>query len=198
MESEIVRISCAALCNIEIDGKYLLCMNKGQLKQGIQAYTPFGGAFEYFPEALPYLNNLVDTFERETPDLRFTTDILNVELFKRWFDRKVDREISPNRELIEELVIEEKILPFLSKKDFVSVYIKTEKDIAVKNDVQNIRFYEIFKVAFTKEVENVIKEKIALEAEKEIPHFGLFTKEEILANKALNGIKIGENANYTL
>lgn len=47
-----IRISCASLASIKIDGKYLLCINKGALAKGTQLYTPFGGAIEYNESAL--------------------------------------------------------------------------------------------------------------------------------------------------
>lgn len=187
-----IRISCASLASIKIDGKYLLCLNKSALAKGMQLYTPFGGALEYNESALNFLNNLEVEFERKTPDLRLKTDKSNLDLFEIWFGKKVDREVGIERELIEEMVDEENIFNDLNKNDFTSTYIDTVKINQQRNEYDSYHFFEIFNVEFSR---NKIKEiyKSILLKDKLV----LATKQEIL-NEIVDGKRISDHCKAIL
>jgi DNA gyrase subunit A len=102
-----------------IDGKYLLLLNKRSYKEGRMVYTPIGGALEYLPKAKGFLDNLGAKYERETPDLRFKMDSENLDLFKFWFEKGIDRERDVVRELTEEMIEEENIVVSLTKDGYI-------------------------------------------------------------------------------
>jgi len=156
----MVRISCASLSSIVIDDKYLLYLNRSSLKRNSYVYSPFGGAIEYMPKALEFLNSIDAEFERETPDLRLRVDISQIPAFDMWFTQKIDREFGVDRELFEEMVEEEKILSSLDSWDFQSEFIRLHKFTDVNDGITNYRFFEIFKIQFSKNKLEELKSKI--------------------------------------
>ncbi len=184
-----IRISCASQASIKINDKYLLCLNKSSLKRGEKIYTPFGGALEYLPKALEFLNNLDADFERETPDLRFKTDLDNLNLFEIWFKQKIDRETTIDRELIEEMVDEEGIFDSLSENEFRATYVKTVKDPQDYNGLMNYRYFEVHNIEFNRNKLNIINNLL----DNGESYMILATVEDIMKSE-INGIKIGENA----
>lgn len=171
-----IRVSCAGLASINIDGKYLLVQNKKSRSNGIISYGPLGGALEYLPEGEEFLNNLNVEFERETPDLRFVIDVNKLNEFEQWFEYTNDREKSCKRELIEELVLEESVLNDLKENNISESHIDTIRDKSERFGVISERIFEIFEISFTQETEQELKE-IANDPNSTI---GLFSKEEII------------------
>ena len=189
-----IRISCASLASIKIDNKYLLLLNKRSYKQGKMVYTPIGGALEYHPNGKKFLDNLEVRYERETPDLRFKMDSENLDLFRCWFENCINRENDITRELIEEMVDEEKIFKSLDLKDFTTKYIRTETPIKEIDGVSNYFFFEIYKVTFTKDKITEIKEYIKKNNDKII----LVSDIEIKNGFTKDNIEIGDNAKSIL
>lgn len=186
MHSNIVRVSCASLASIKIDNKYLICLNKNSLTKGIKQYTPFGGAIEFKNNALEYLNTLDLEFEKNN-DLRFKIDYNKYDDFKKWFNLKVDRESSINRELIEELVYEENLLSTLDTKDFSTRYIRTDYTSEYKNNVNNYRIFEIYKVKLQ---DSILEEILSNIDTKRIY---LASINEIKNHVTKDGVEIGTN-----
>lgn len=187
-----IRISCASLASIKIDGKYLLCLNKSALAKGMQLYTPFGGAIEYNESALGFLNNLEVEFERKTPDLRLKTDKSNLDLFEIWFSKKKDREVGIERELIEEMVDEENIFNELNKSDFTSTYFDTIKINQQRNEYDSYHFFEIYNVEFSKSKIKEIYRSILLKDK-----LALCTEQDII-NGEIDGRKISDHCKSIL
>lgn len=187
-----IRISCASLASIKIDGKYLLCLNKSALAKGMQLYTPFGGAIEYNESALSFLNNLEVEFERKTPDLRLKTDKSNLDLFEIWFSKKNDREVGIERELIEEMVDEENIFNELNKNDFTSTYFDTIKINQQRNEYDSYHFFEIYNVEFSKSKIKEIYRSILLKDK-----LALCTEQDII-NCEIDGRKISDHCKSIL
>jgi hypothetical protein len=112
-----IRVSCAALCRIQDDaGRYLLGLNKNRLSQGREIYMPLGGALEFTAP------DLLARFEAtsEAPgsrDLRLFMPAARVPDFRAWFLARQERETSPLRELVEELVGEFAVLDALTADD---------------------------------------------------------------------------------
>lgn len=189
-----IRISCASLASIKIDNKYLLLLNKRSYKQGRIVYTPIGGALEYHPNGKNFLDNLGARYERETPDLRFKMVSENLELFRYWFEKSIDRENDITRELIEEMVDEEKIFKSLDIKDFTTKYIRTETPIKEIDGVSNYFFFEIYNVTFTGDKITEIKEYIKKNNDKII----LVSDMEIKNGFTKDNIEIGDNTKSIL
>ncbi len=175
-----IRVSCAGLASILIDGKYLLVQNKKSRDKGVISYGPLGGALEYDLVAQDFLNVFVKSYERKTPDLRFITTEDKIPRFTQWFEQRIDREISCKRELIEELVDEEKILKVLLESNIYEKEPKLIRDKSIKpeidGEIMTERFFEVFEIQFDEWTTQKLKDV----AEQEDSTIGLFTKEEIL------------------
>ena len=172
-----IRISCASLASIIIEDKYLLLLNNRSYKEGRMVYTPIGGALEYLPKGKIFLDNIGAKYERETPDLRFKMDSENLDLFKTWFKMGIDREKEITRELKEEMIDEENIFDTLSKNDFSTTYLRTEKKIVNINGIVNNFFFEIYNVNFSEEKIDEIKSFI--DNQGELKKVILVTENEI-------------------
>lgn len=112
-----IRVSCAALCRVQDDaGRYLLGLNKNRLSQGREIYMPLGGALEFTaPDLLARFD--ATTESPGSRDLRLFMPTDRVPDFRAWFLARHERETSPLRELIEELVEEFAVLDALTAAD---------------------------------------------------------------------------------
>jgi hypothetical protein len=191
-----IRVSCASLASIMIDDKYLLLLNKRSYREGRVVYTPIGGALEYLPKGKNFLDNLGAKYERETPDLRFKMDSENLELFKFWFEKGLDRERDVVRELTEEMVEEENIFDSLNQDDFEIQYLRTETPIKTLNGIVNNFFFEIYDVIFSEEKINEIKDYINQQGR--VKKAILVTEEEIKNGFTTDKIEIGDNSKSIL
>jgi len=179
-KSNEIRVSCAGLASIQIDDKYLLVQNAKLRDNGYLRYGPLGGALEYEAESQKFLNRFVLEYERKTPDLRFKTTEDVIPDFSDWYHKRVGREISSKREIIEELVDEEKLLEILRLDNIFEKFRGIVRDRSVKSDIRGEviteRFFDIYDVHFDKWTMDRLGE-LAIRDETTI---GLFTKEEIL------------------
>ena len=175
--SNTIRVSCAGLASINIDGKYLLVQNKKSRSNGVIKYGPLGGALEFLPEGREFLNSINATLERKTPDLRFVIDKKFLDEFVEWFYNTDDREKSSKREVFEELVIEENVINSLEESDMRENHLDTIRDRSGgRIGTISERIFEIYEISFNEEVEQKLKD-IASQPDSTI---GLFSKEEII------------------
>ncbi len=110
------RVSCAAMCRIEHEERYLLLLNRNRRRKGVYVLSPVGGALQFTDLAA------LEAFDvrLENPaahELRFAILPLYFPAFRIWFYRREGRERSPWRELYEELVEETALLPTLRPDD---------------------------------------------------------------------------------
>jgi SMODS-associated NUDIX domain len=103
----LVRISVSYLFRIKVGNRYLLIRNERRP----ETFAPVGGVYKRLPgseKRLERLKTLDDDChaidERSVDDLRVRVPGWNVVRFLRWFERGEHRELSPWRELFEELV----------------------------------------------------------------------------------------------
>lgn len=190
-----IRVSCAALASIMIDGKYLLMLNKRSYKEGRMVYTPIGGALEYLPKGKDFLDNLDVKYERQTPDLRFKMNPENIDLFKFWFEKRIDRECDIVRELREEMIDEENIFDSLEPEDIEISYVGLDTPIKEMNGMINNFFFEIYDVEFSEEKVKEIKEYIS---NQELQKLILVTENEIKNGFTIDKIEIGDNTKSIL
>lgn len=116
MLNTTTRISCGSLCRIESDGQFLLLLNRNRRQRGIYQLSPIGGAIEV--ENFDELSSF--QYKLENPDkldLRLLLASEEIDAFREWFYKRVGRETSPFREIYEELVEEEAVLPTLHPQD---------------------------------------------------------------------------------
>lgn len=111
-----IRVSCASLCRIEHQGRYLLLLNSNRRGKGIYILSPIGGALVYYnPARLADFDAIPE--DPISSDLRLSLPLARLDAFRRWFASGQERERSPFRELYEELVAESRLLPALTPDD---------------------------------------------------------------------------------
>lgn len=97
-----IRLSFAYLIRIRVNNKYLL-VKSGHDRQ---LYGPVGGV--YHIEHTEYVYHKLGFVRDKTPgdstDIRGTILGKSIKKFIKWFDRKENREITPNREFEEEII----------------------------------------------------------------------------------------------
>lgn len=148
-----IRISCAALCRIEIGGRFLLEVNKNRG----DVLTPIGGSLEFHAGARPFLESLNAEFQK-SPDLRIVIPTAELPAFHEWFVSKQDRETDPLRELREELIDEHGVLPAWPGVEPQISYLRLveiEEATTRKDQLGRLThyYYEIFSVKLPVEVE---------------------------------------------
>lgn len=191
-----IRISAASIDRIVISGKYLLILNKSRLKENKRIYTPVGGAIKIEPSAIEYLKNKFDAeFENQKDkELRLSLPKKYLLKFQDWFYKRAEREITPYRELEEELVDESKLLDSFSKEEtrirYAGCFVnKGITDRPGQTGKETIRFLELFDVNFSEDVKNKI-----LNSYQKNEFITLVEKDEIEKNITRDGIQIASTA----
>lgn len=147
-----IRVSCAVLCRIEHEGRYLLLINENRRRRGIYVLSPIGGALTFVDP--DYLLEIGAQFEDpNTNDLRLTLPLSALDLFRQWFYLGKGREQSPFRELYEELVLESRLLPVLTPRDVTWRRLWTTEEEGFtgrlgQTGILTHYFLEIYDVAF--------------------------------------------------
>ena len=148
-----IRLSFAYLIRIRVNNKYLLV--KSGHKRDL--YGPVGGV--YHIEHTDYIYHKLKFARDETPgdseDVRGTIAGKNIGKFIRWFNKGINREVSPNREFEEEL-LKSGVVPnnlFLNQdfKYACTKYRGIERSAHYKK-LELCRF-DIFELLLTKEQE---------------------------------------------
>ncbi|CAG7579766.1 MAG: putative pyrophosphohydrolase [uncultured marine phage] len=190
---ETIRISCACLSSIKIDDKYLLVQNAKSRSRGKIIYGPVGGALEYKEIIETFLEGLEFKPERETRDLRIHIPTKFTGTFDKWFNRREDRETTSYREMYEELVLEEKVLPELSKKDVIETFLEcvSLKKKSPFHKTPSQYYFEIYKIELPKDIKKELK-RICEDPKSSVE---LFTEEEIKSK--MNG-KITEHSKHII
>jgi len=192
---ETIRISCAALCRIEIDGKFLLEINKNRR----DVLTPIGGALEFVKNGQNFLSSIDAQFEKGI-DLRLTIPASNVDAFRAWFERKEHRETSPLRELREELIDEHQVLPSWSGDLAEPIFLRRiehEEETSRKDRIGALTryFYEIFEVKLPAELEDACRVAAGTDSSR----LRLLTRQEALSGSpAQDGLKIALTSKYVI
>jgi hypothetical protein len=150
--SNMIRVSCAALCRIEHLGKFLLLLNANRREKGLYRLGPIGGALQVFD--VGHLNLFQASLEdAASGDLRLTLPYTALPAFRDWFYTAEGRERSPFRELREELVNESRLLAALEPADVDSRYLWTTEEEALtdrrgQTGLLTHYFLEIYDVTF--------------------------------------------------
>ncbi|WP_162909576.1 hypothetical protein [Aggregatilinea lenta] len=152
MENRI-RISCAVLCRIAHEGRYLLLINENRRRRGVYILSPIGGALTV-DDARPVLEMGAEFEDANSRDLRLTLPHAALDDFRVWFYRGEGRELTPFRELHEELVLESSLLPSLTARDVSWQRLWTVEQEGFtgrlgQTGVLTHYFFEIYNVTFT-------------------------------------------------
>jgi hypothetical protein len=120
----MMRVSCGALCVIPNGNRLLLGINRNLRGKGQAVLKPIGGALHFDRAGLPV--NLTPTLaDPLTPELRLFLPADQLDAFSVWFTARQAREISPFRELREELVDEYHAMTDLTPADVEITYLRT-------------------------------------------------------------------------
>ena len=200
-----LRVSCAGLVKIEIQGKLLGIINKKRLAAGVTIYTPPGGSYHYQGRATRhYLQDaLVLTFE-EGRDLRFSLPgdpdqrLQILDSFNSWFKSGQGRETVPSRELYEELIGEEGVLS-LEQNSFPKLSHLSEKQKHVRLREASSRpghigviteyFFELFQAHLTKHSRKALLQGL----KQRYPMVRLLALDEILMEKTKDSLQIKDH-----
>lgn len=185
-----IRMVASGIVRINLDGKVLLLLNKARLNAGKKVYVSIGGALKFYESARPFLTQLSAVFEKGN-DIRLALEEERLPEFEKWFYAQKDREISPYREVREELVDEEKALKILPESGVTLEYMATvvERNITDRPGQEGRltqRYFEINRATFSPAYEQELRAALA----KPDSHLTLATEDEILAGRTNSGIKI--------
>jgi len=185
VSSETIRLSCAALARIEIDGKFLFILNKNSVKVGKPTYGPLGGALEFSEAMRPFLEKLGASFEKDS-DLRLTIPTSNLQEYLDWFYTRTDRETGAAREVYEELVLEENIVK-MEPNTVQETYVKTVTEDKFSNrlgqeGVKTKAVYEIYDVTLDESTQQQILSYIETSTEQKVI---LVSKEDVATDPRL-------------
>jgi hypothetical protein len=115
------------MCRFHVDDKFLLILNRNRRKKDIYQLSPIGGAIAFYNSAI--IDRFAMRLEKpDTNDLRFYTTTDHIDAFREWFYQRHEREIDPFREIYEELVEEETVLPDLQRADLDIQFIHILED----------------------------------------------------------------------
>lgn len=155
-QADWIRISCATLCRIEHPslGLFLL-VNRNRRQKGVYILSPIGGALEYDDETLLSRFGAIPEDPTEQ-DLRLTLPVAQLPAFRDWFYSEQGREVSPFRELREELVHETSLLHDLTPEDVTCRRLRTVEyermtDRKGQTGLLTHYFLEIYVIEFTHE-----------------------------------------------
>ena len=171
-----IRLSFAYLIRIRINNKYLLIKSKRD------KYQPVGGVYHIDDKAK--INDKFDFYRDSHPgdanDIRGNILGRNIKKFIKWFNKKTEREITPEREFREELIASE-LLPseIFSELNFsyFDTFYKGVNHDNFYNTLQLLRF-DIFDFIPTKEQERYL-ENLDLKNKKIKANLYLATNDEI-------------------
>lgn len=187
LKSLPLRISFASLIRIKIDDKYVLIKSR----RFNDLWQPVGGVYKFFDPNIRHTFGLQDDnglFKKSDPNelrLSFPPNKINrVFDFMKWFDSRLGREISPDREFREELLDQ----GILDKEVFKEVHFQFIErhfhlGLSDKFKLWELMAFEIFELRLSDSQKNQIKDRlqtnnkdVILLTKNEIDHNG-FTRE---------------------
>ena len=193
-QQETIRVSCAALCRIEIDGKFLLEINKNRG----DVLTPIGGALEFDEEARPFLETLGAEFEKGN-DLRLTLLSRSLADFEAWFAERKQREVDPLRELREELLSEHGLDPTIDidKWNWQLLWTSKDETKTTRKGAEGALSRYCFEV-YDIQIPPRLRARFADSVEKTGVRLFWVSEADIRKGQAPGGFEIGTNANAIL
>ncbi|MDP1694524.1 MAG: hypothetical protein Q8L34_03210 [Candidatus Woesearchaeota archaeon] len=197
-----IRISCAGLIKIVLqEDRFLGTINENSLRQGRFVYTPPGGSFHYFGKTTrDYLEKELGLiFQENKKDLRLllpeTVERRRVALesFATWFSRRKRREITPSRELYEELIDEQQVLS-LQRHGFPKLhFIGTARiQLQTSRGGQKGELTEYFWEIFEAQLTHVSRRLLERGIKQKYPFVHLLTREEIARGITDREIRCGD------
>ena len=192
---EKIRVSCSNLVRIDLDDRIVLTPNLDKKGKGIFVYTPVGGVLTVTDKGLEFLKKKLGCeFRLDNGNLRLMMNRDYLPEFEKWFYGYQDRELSPLRELEEELVDEENIFEALPESE-IEILEKIsnveERKITDKSGDEGLltqRYFEVWALRFSEAYNQIIRKNIMNQGSAYAA-----TKEEICALKTKDGKEIRDN-----
>lgn len=159
MTSHMIRVSCSAPVRLVTSlGQFALLLNKRQLELGKRVLAPIGGVIEAHEGGMDYLRNYLGATDFEKGnDLRFRLPRENAQDFVDWLIQQRNRELTPDREIIEELTDENKVLSLHVLGDMTTKRIGYGFEIAESTrkgydqPEETLRIAEVFELTLGRE-----------------------------------------------
>lgn len=186
-----IRVSAAGVCRIELGDKLLVGLNRDRLTRGRRTLTPIGGVLRAREQAIPYLEKLGAVFEDERGGLRFRLPTGKLLEFDKWFKSRRGREISPARELKEELIVEFAAVPARAwrKPSFrlLRTTVCTAKSGRTGQHGRMTRYYaEIYSTRLNPSMIRHIRRRLKAPGSR----LGLVSEDEILVGRSTAGTRL--------
>jgi len=179
-----IRVSCAKIAIIEVNGKYALIKSRSS---AIPKYSSIGGHCQCGDRERSWLEMVYSaTFENDSTDLMLTFKKGYLKEFYEWYDTRTDSD-SIDRELTEELVEENKILSDLSGIEIEHLGQSNPRDWTTRrglNWLETKYFIDVYKVKLT----STQQDEFERFAEKDNT-LVLLTKDQ-LSKKEYNGLTL--------
>lgn len=201
IKSAEVYISVSALVRIRSNDRYLLVYSKDRAQ-----YHPLGGALHWAPDVkAPFPYEQVVKAEENRKDMRFVVTGWRLHEVIEWVCRGRDREMSPWRELYEELVaanvVEQRHFPFIATR-FIRRVIEGPRGNP-KRGRYELRVFEIHDAALSDEqlrelqcVGGAHGEDAATEPHR--PALRWFTKNEIEDGTIAASVRVGDHTRWLM
>lgn len=198
---EHIRISASTLSNIrDPEGRHALLLNKGAQARGELILSPLGGAVEATPLGRATLKDMLDLQEEDFEkgnDIRLKnvpTGSLNA--FVEWFVARTDRELTPLRELSEELIDEAKILGngMLAGAEYQFSGYGYERAISARSGTETVRFGDVYSVTVPPAAMEVLTEK----ANEPTGALVFASEREIMQQETDSGIQIATISQFLI
>ncbi len=196
-----MRISGTCFARIrDHHGRYGLLVNQSQLDRGNgRVLSPIGGAFELDVAGKQFLTKLGATDFEQGMDLRCRVPNNQVPAVVEWFRRRIGRETSIMREMLEELVRETGVLVEQDLHDTRSrfdLFFQYEATTPRRDIPERLTTYliEVFDVRMSPEAQSKLLYHQLLAPEDRWVYF--VTKQEILNGVTHDGISIAAISHF--
>jgi hypothetical protein len=159
--------------------------------------TPIGGGIAANPMGLEYLRKLGAVGFKKGNDLRFQLPESACGQLKEWFSKGIDRELSPEREIVKKLVKETGVL---TMDDLVGMEIRfcgygvnrgQSTHYSEINPIETLSLAELFTVKLSKQAMETLVERDKLTTSTQGWVY-FVSEEEIEDGVTLDGVKIAD------
>lgn len=197
-----VRVSCAYLYRIQIDGKFFLIRNKGRGN-----ISPIGGAYQFYESGREFLNEIKavndaglipkKTEEKYQHDIRLIFSLNRLPKFMEWFQSGQGREFNVEREFFEEL---EEIKLLTGNVDFGALQISKYKSVNFLGSYSKTKNYypyyhfDILNVHLSQNQQEILLTGVR----KRSPKLFLASNKEIINQRLNNGQMLGETSIHVI
>ena len=189
-----IRVSCSSICSIRVRNGYLLTLNRNRLRKGERVLSPVGGALEWTDPGIVHRFGAMPE-SAASKDLRLFLPVDRLACFGDWFRSREGRELTPFREVEEELVREMRLLEGFDPADCDARFTRVADferatDRTGLENVMTHYFFEVWRLDFTPQILG----RLAARSEDPDRVVAIASETEILKGRCGGGEAIADNA----